>query len=127
MSNFRKKLEEKAERLKIPGYKILTTDELKKAIFDHTGKKEPEVIEGKAVEVKTPESKPSQVVASAPAVNSSYYGQPINMAINVPIPAVNLQNRPAPAWWEIAAEARNAALYMICGAALYALVTVKLL
>lgn len=121
MSNYRKKLEEKAEKLKIPGYKILTTDELKKAVMDRTGVKEPEIVDAKAVEVKTVEpQKPGQQIV--PSVSSQYYGQPINMAINVPIPAVNLHNRPAPAWWEVAAEVKSACLWMVAGAASYALV-----
>lgn len=106
MSPRRKLLEQKAVALKVPGYKVLTDSELEIQIKDRGGtvppnKDSPKVIEGKAVEV-IPPAKSVQGLAGG-------------LVINVPIPAINIESRPRPEWWEIAARVKNDVLILTVG------------
>jgi hypothetical protein len=45
--------------------------------------------------------------------------------MNVPAPTVNIGSREAPKWFEVAANVKDAALYMIVGAAVWQFASVK--
>lgn len=43
-----------------------------------------------------------------------------NIVINVPVPTINMAHLVGPQWWNIVENVKDAALYMVVGAALYA-------
>ena len=130
----RKKLEEKARKLKVPNIDKLNNGELMSAIKDRSGEvvsgddakdvtpvksdTGTKLIEGKATELRNvpvPAGSNTTVNAAAPSI-----------VMNVPAPIVNVGTREAPQWFEIVAMVKDAVLWMTLGAAGWALIGARL-